>query len=68
MKEPSIVNEKVSDDQITVQFEFRAKIKFLAALFHPLTSISDQQSVPWSNSFQNMYNTYMCKINLEVEK
>ena len=35
MKEPSIVNEKVSDDQIKVQFEFRAKIKFPAALFHP---------------------------------
>ena len=68
MKEPSIVNEKVSDDQIKVLLEFRAKIKFQAALSHPMTSISDQQSVPWSNSFQNMYNTYMCKINLEVEK
>ena len=54
--------------QIRVQFESGAKTKFLAALFQPITSISDYQSVPWSHSFQNMYNTHMCKMHLIVEK
>ena len=54
--------------QIKVQFECRAKTKFLAALFQPITSISDYQSVPWSHSFQKMYNTHMCKRHLIVEK
>ena len=48
--------------QIKVQFECRAKTKFLAALFQPITSISDYQSVPWSHSFHKMYSTHMCKI------
>ena len=54
--------------QIKVQFECKAKTKFLAALFQPITSISDYQSVPWSPSFQNMYNTHMYKMYLKVEK
>ena len=54
--------------QIKVQFESGAKKKFLAALFQPTTSISDYQSVPWSQSFQNIYNTHMCKMYLTVEK
>ena len=54
--------------QIKVQFESGAKIKFLAALFYPMTSISDYQSVPWCHRFQNMYNTHMCKMHLKVEK
>ena len=54
--------------QIKVQFESGAKKKFLTALFQPTTSLSDYQSVPWSHSFQNIYNTYMCKIYLTLEK
>ena len=54
--------------QIRVQFESGARTKFLAALFQTITSISDYQSVPWSHSFQNMYNTHMCKMHLIVEK
>ena len=54
--------------QIKVQFECRAKTKFLAALFQPITPISVYQSVPWSHSFQKMYNTHMCKRHLIVEK
>ena len=54
--------------QIRVQFESGARTKFLAALFQPMTSMSDYQSVPWSHSFQNMYNTHMFKMHLIVEK
>ena len=54
--------------QIRVQFESGARTKFLAALFQPMTSMSDYQSVPWSHSFQKMYNTHMCKRHLIVEK
>ena len=54
--------------QIEVQFESGARTKFLVALFQPMTSISDHKSVPWFHSFQNMYNTHMCKMNTEVEK
>ena len=54
--------------EIKVQFESGAKKKFLAVVFQPMTTISDYQSVPWSHSFQNMYNTHMCKMQLTVEK
>ena len=54
--------------QIRVQFDSGARTKFLATLFQPMTSMSDYQSVPWSHSFQNMYNTHMCKMHLIVEK
>ena len=54
--------------QIRVQFESGARTKFLATLFQPMTSMSDYQSVPWSHSFQNMYNTHMCKMHLIAEK
>ena len=50
--------------QIRVQFESGARKKFLAPLFQPMTSMSDYQSVPWSHSFQKMYNTHMCKRHL----
>ena len=49
--------------QIKVQFESGAKTKFLAALFQPKKSISHYQSVPWSHSFQNMYNTHMQNVS-----
>ena len=54
--------------QIKVQFESGAKTKFLLALFQPMTPISHHQSVPWSHSFQNMYNTHICKMYLDIEK
>ena len=54
--------------QMKVQFESGANIKFLVALFQSMTSISDYQSVPWSHSFLNMYDTHMCKMYLTVEK
>ena len=54
--------------QIEVQFESGAKIKFLESSFQSVISISNYQSVPWTHSFQKMYNTYMGKIHLKVEK
>ena len=54
--------------QIKVQFESGVKTKFLAPIFQSMTSISDYQSIPRSHSFQNMYNTYMCKMHLKGEK
>ncbi len=54
--------------QIKVQFECGVKTKFLAPIFQSMTSISDYQSIPRSHSFQNMYNTYMCKMHLKGEK
>ena len=54
--------------EIKVRFESGAKKKFLAVVFQPMTTISDYQSVPWSDSFQNIYNTHMCKMHLTVEK
>ena len=54
--------------QIKVQFESGGKTKFPAALFQPMTPISHFQSVPWSHSFQNMYNNHICKMYLDVEK
>ena len=54
--------------QIKAQFESGVKTKFLAPIFQSMTSISDYQSIPRSHSFQNMYNTYMCKMHLKGEK
>ena len=54
--------------QIKVQFESGVKTKFLAPIFQSMTSISDYQSIPRSHSFQNMYNTYMCKMHLKGGK
>ena len=54
--------------QIKVQFESGVKTKFLAPIFQSMTSISDYQSIPRSHSFQNMYNTYLCKMHLKGEK
>ena len=54
--------------QIKVQFECGVKTKFLATSFQSMTFISDYQSIPRSHSFQNMYNTYMCKMHLKGEK
>ena len=54
--------------RIKVQFERGLKIKFLEYLFQSITWMSNYQSVPWTHSFQNMYNTYMCKMHLKGEK
>ena len=63
-----LISQYMRRCQIGVQFESRARTKFLATLFQPMTSMSDYQSVPWSHSFQKMYNTHMCKMHLIVEK
>ena len=68
MKTENISKVHMRRCQIKVQFECGVKTKFLATSFQSMTFISDYQSIPRSHSFQNMYNTYMCKMHLKGEK
>ena len=49
--------------QIRVWFESGVKKKILAASNQPLTSFFRCHDLPWSQSFQKMYDMYIVKVN-----
>ena len=49
--------------QIRVRFESGVKTKFLAALNQLLTSFFQCHNLPWSHSFQKIYDMYIVKMN-----